>query len=295
VSCYRLIEAQRASCFSVPLMCRVLGVSRSGYYDWKDRPPSKRSQQDAALTERIREIHHRSRATYGYPRVHAELKALGIHCGRKRVARLMRKAGLKGCLRGRRKRGTTRRDGSAMPAADLVRRNFAALAPDRLWVADITYIKTEEGFLYLSFVLDAYSRRLVGWAMATHLRTELVVDALQMAIWRRKPQAGLIHHSDQGVQYTSLSFGKQLEEAGIVPSMGSVGSALDNAMAESFVATLKTELLYRASSWPTRECARMAIFEYLEGFYNRYRLHSALGYKSPVDYEEGRMKESTAA
>jgi putative transposase len=279
VSCYRLIEAQRAS-FSVPLMCRVLSVSRSGYYDWKDRPPSHRSQQDAVLTEKIHEIHHRSRATYGSPRVHAELRAIGIRCSRKRVARLMRKAGLKGCLRGRRVKRTTRRDGSAMPAPDLVRRNFASIAPDRL---------------YMSFVLDAYSRRLVGWAMATHLRTELVVDALQMAIWRRKPQAGLIHHSDQGAQYTALSFGKQLEEADIVPSMGSVGSAYDNALAESFVATLKTELLYRDSSWPTRECARTAIFEYLEGFYNRYRLHSALGYKSPVDFEESRMKESSAA
>jgi putative transposase len=257
VSAFRLIEAQRAS-FSVPLMCRVLGLSRSGYYDWKDRPPSKRSRDDATLTERIHEIHHRSWATYGSPRVHAELRAIGICCSRKRVARLMRKAGLKGCLRGRRKRSTTRQDGSAMPAADLVRRNFAAVAPDRLWVADITYIKTEEGFLYLSFVLDAYSRRLVGWAMAPHLRTELVVEALQMAIWRRKPQAGLIHHSDQGVQYTSFFFGKRLKEAGIVPSMGSVGSAYDNAMAESFIATLKTELLYGEddSSWPTRASAR---------------------------------------
>jgi putative transposase len=297
VSCFKLIEAERAS-FSVPLMCRMLGVSRSGYYDWKDRPPSKRSREDAALSERIYEIHHRSRATYGYPRVHAELRAIGIRCSRKRVARLMRKAGLKGCLRGRRKRTTTRRDGSAMAAADLICRNFASVAPNRLWVADITYIKTEEGFLYLSFVLDAYSRRLVGWAnLATHLRTELVLDALQMAIWRRKPAPGLIHHSDQGVQYASLSFGKRLEEAGIVPSMGSVGSALDNAMAESFVATLKTELLYgeEDSSWPTRASVRTAIFEYLEGFYNRYRLHSALGYKSPVDFEEGRIKESTAA
>jgi putative transposase len=181
-----------------------------------------------------------------------------------------------------------------MPAPDLVHRNFASVAPNQLWVADITYVKTNEGFVYLAFVLDAYSRKLVGWAMESHLRTELVLDALQMAIWRKKPTAGLIHHSDQGVQYTSLSFGKQLQEAGIVPSMGSVGSAYDNAMAESFVATLKTELVYRAS-WPTRECARRAIFEYLEGFYNRHRLHSALGYKSPVDYEEGRMKESTAA
>jgi putative transposase len=293
VSAFKLIDAERAN-FSVPLICRMLGVSRSAYYDWRGRPPSQRERTDATLTEQIRQIHHRSRGTYGYPRVHAELRAIGIRCGRKRVARLMRKAGLKGCLRGRRRKRTTRRDGSAMPAPDLVRRNLAALAPDRLWVADITYIKTEEGFLYMSFVLDAYSRRLVGWAMATHLRTELVVDALQMAIWRRKPRAGLIHHSDQGVQYASLSFGKRLKEAGIVPSMGSVGSAYDNAMAESFVATLKSELLYR-HSWPTRECAQTAIFEYLEGFYNRYRLHSALGYKSPVDFEESRMKESSAA
>jgi putative transposase len=292
VSCYRLIEAEKAN-FSVLLMCRVLGVSRSGYYDWRSRPPSERSQQDAALTEKIYEIHRRSRETYGSPRVHAELKALGIHCSRKRVARLMQKAGLKGCLRGCKKR-TTNPDRNAKPAPDLVHRNFSAVAPDRLWVADITYVKTEEGFVYLSFVLDAYSRRLVGWSMATHLRAELVVDALEMAIWRRKPAKGLIHHSDQGVQYTSLSFGKRLAEAGIVPSMGSVGSAYDNAMAESFVATLKSELLYRGS-WPTRASARTAIFEYLESFYNRKRLHSALGYKSPVDYEEGTIKESTAA
>jgi putative transposase len=219
---------------------------------------------------------------------------MGIRCGRKRVARLMRKAGLEGCLRGRRRKGTTLKDSAASPAADLVRRNFTATAPNLLWVADITYIKTEEGFLYLSFVLDAYSRRLVGWSMASYLRSELVIDALEMAIWRRKPALGLIHHSDQGVQYTSLSFGNRLEEAGIIPSMGSVGSAYDNAMAESFVATLKSELLGE-HCWPTRASARMATFEYLECFYNRQRLHSAVGYKSPVDYEEGTMKESTAA
>jgi putative transposase len=192
VSCFRLIDAERAS-FSVPLMCRLLGVSRSGYYGWRDRPLSRRTREDAALTGKIREIHKRSRGTYGSPRVHAELWAIGIRCGRKRVARLMRKAGLHGCLRGRRKR-TTHRDGSAVPALDLVRRDFGAVAPDRLWVADITYVSTDEGFLYLAFVLDAYSRRLVGWAMESHLRTELVVDALQMAIWRRRPSPGLIHH-----------------------------------------------------------------------------------------------------
>ena len=292
MSAFRLIESERAS-FSVPLMCRMLGVSRSGYYDWKERPPSKRQRADAHLTERIHESHERSRRTYGYPRVHAELRAMGIRCGRKRVARLMREAGLKGCLRGRGRR-TTRRNGSAVPAPDLVRRDFAASLPDELWVADITYVRTDEGFLYLAFVLDAYSGRLVGWAMATHLRTELVVDALQMAIWRRNPAPGLIHHSDQGVQYTSLSLGRRLEEAGIVPSMGRVGSAYDNSLAESFVATLKTELLYR-DRWPTRRATGTAIFEYLEGFYNRKRLHSDLGYRSPADYEQDRMQKANVA
>lgn len=292
MSCFKLIEAERAN-FSVPLMCRMLGVSRSGYYDWRRRPPSERHKADAGLTERIREIHNRSRGTYGYPRIHAELRSVGIRCGRKRVARLMREAGLRGCLRGR-KRHTTRRDGSAIAAPDLVKSHFTAAAPNRLWVADITYVRTEEGFMYLAFVLDAHSRRLVGWAMAPHLRIELVVDALQMALWRRRPAPGLIHHSDQGVQYTSLSFGKRLEEAGVVPSMGRVGSAYDNSLAESFVATLKTELLYRGR-WPTTAAARIAIFEYVEGFYNRGRIHSSLGYRSPVDFEEGRMRETTAA
>ena len=213
---FRFIDAEKAS-YPVSLLCRVLGVSRSGYYDWKDRPPSKRNRENAQLTEEIREIYNRSRQIYGYPRVHAELRALGVRCSRKRVARLMRKAGLSGCLRGRRKR-TTRRDRCAVPAADLVKRNFAAAAPNKLWTADITYVHTREGFLHLAFILDVYSRKVVGWSMAIHLRTELVVDALEMALWRRKPNnAGLIHHTDRGSQYTALSFGKRLEEAGIVP------------------------------------------------------------------------------
>jgi putative transposase len=250
------IEAERSN-FSVPLMCRMLGVSRSGYYYWKGRPPSQRSREDAALTERLHEIHRRSRATYGSPRVHAELRAIGICCSRKRVARLMRKEGLKGCLRGRKKH-TTRRDGRAVAAPNPLRWNFAAVAPNRLWVADITYVRSEEGFLYLAFVLDAYSSRLVGLAMATHLCTELVVDALQMATWRRRPSARLIHHSDQGVQYTTLSFNKRLEEAGIVPSMGRVGSAYNNSLAKSFIATLKTELLYSDRGLPESRRGRQS-------------------------------------
>ena len=179
-------------------------------------------------------------------------------------------------------------------APDLVERNFASEGPDKLWVADITYVRSQEGFLYLDFILDACSRKVVGWSMATHLRTELVIDALQMAIARRKPAPGLVHHSDRGVQYTSLSFGKRLEDEGLLPSMGRVGSAHDNALAESFVATLKTELLYRVS-WPTRQAVRTAIFEYIEGFYNTRRRHSALGYLSPAEFEETTLLEGGAA
>jgi putative transposase len=291
-SCYHLIEAQRTS-FPIQFMCRMLGVSRSGYYDWRDRPPSGRSPQDATLTGKIREIHLRSRETYGSPRVHAELRDLGIRCGRRRVERLMRQAGLRGCLRGSR-RGTTHRGKRAAPAEDLVKRDFRATAKDKIWVADITYVATEEGFLYLAFILDAHSRRIVGWAMEDHLRTEIVVDALGMALCRRKPAPGLVHHSDQGVQYTALSFAERLREVGIAPSMGRTGSALDNAMAESFVSTLKAELVSRVK-FPTRQAAKTAIFEYLETFYNARRLHSALGYKSPAHYEQDRIEEANVA
>lgn len=289
---FRFVDAEKAY-LPVALLCRMLGISRSGYYAWRGRSPSRRSREDAALTERIAQIHRRSRETYGYPRVHAELRALGVRCGRRRVARLMREAGLRGCMRGKRRR-TTRRDRNAVPAPDLVERKFAATAPDRLWLADITYVKTEEGFLHLAFILDAHSRRVVGWSMAGHLRTELVIDALEMALWRRKPGAGLIHHTDRGSQYTALSFGKRLEEVGIKPSMGRTGSALDNAMAESFVSTLKAELVDR-HRFPTREAARVAIFEYVEGFYNRTRRHSSLGYASPIDYEATTMEEAAVA
>jgi putative transposase len=292
VNLFRFIDAERA-CLPVALLCRMLGVSRSGYYAWRSRPPSKRSRQDATLTAKIREIHRRSRETYGSPRVHAELKALRTRCSRKRVERLMREAGLRGCMRGRR-RGTTHRAKRVAPAEDLVKRNFAATEADRVWVADITYVATREGFLHLAFILDVHSRRIVGWAMENHLRTELVVDALRMAVWRRKPAPGLIHHSDRGVQYTALSFSERLKEVGIKPSMGRTGSALDNAMAESFVSTLKVELVSNLE-FPSRQAAKTAIFEYVETFYNTRRLHSSLGYRSPADFEEDRMEEARVA
>ena len=227
MSAFRLIDAERAD-YPVTALCRTLGVSKSGYYAWRSRPPSERRRQDALLTEKIREIHSRSRETYGYPRVHAELRSLGIVCGPRRVARLMRAAGLRGCMRGKRRK-TTRRDPRAAPAPDLLGRDFVAGRPNRIWLADITYIPTQEGFLYLAFILDAHSRKIVGWSMDSHMRTELVVDALEMAVWRHRPVAGLVHHSDHEVQYTAISFGKRLEEVGIVPSVGRTETALDRA------------------------------------------------------------------
>jgi putative transposase len=264
-------------------MCRVLAVSASGYYAWLKRPPSAPARADAELTARIRAIHQYSRGTYGAPRIHQELlAAANIHAACKRVARLLRAAGLKGASR-RRWMITTVRDRNARPAPDLAERNFTAAAPDCLWVADITYIPTWAGFLYLAVVLDVFSRRIVGWAMATHLRTQLVLDALNMALGQRRP-AAVIHHSDQGSQYTALAFGKRCQEAGVRPSMGSVGDCFDNAMCESFFATLECELLERRH-FKTQIEARMAIFEFLEGWYNPHRRHSTINYLSPIDFE----------
>jgi putative transposase len=268
--------------YAVATMCRVLGVSPSGFYGWRQRPPSARARRDAELSQRIWRIHERSRGTYGVPRVHAELAAHGIRIGRKRVARLMNAGGLYGASR-RKWVTTTQRDHHARPAPDLVERNFAAPGPNRLWVADITYVPTWTGFLYLAVVLDAFSRRIVGWAMETHLRTELVLAALNMALGQRKP-AAVIHHSDQGTQYTSIAFGMRCRQAGVRPSMGSRGDCFDNAMCESFFATLECELLERRC-FKTHVEARLAIFEFIEGWYNPHRRHSALGYQSPIDYE----------
>jgi putative transposase len=264
-------------------MCRVLEVSRSGYYAWLRQSPSMWVQRDAELKERIARIHRRSRGTYGRPRIHAELKDEGEKVSAKRIARLMKECGLRGASR-RRRVSTTWRDQVSLPAPDLVDRNFAASQPDRLWVADITHIPTASGFLYLAIVLDAWSRRVVGWAMAKHLRTELVLDALNMAVAQRRPQS-VIHHSDQGCQYTSLAFGLRCQEAGVRPSMGSVGDCYDNALGESFFATLECELLDQ-HRFCTPDQARLSVFEFIEGWYNPHRRHSALGQISPVRFEE---------
>ncbi len=271
------------ACFPIASMARVLGVSKAGYYAWLRRPSSAHAVADATLLKRVRTVHASSRQTYGAPRVHADLRAQGERHGRKRIARLMRDAGLVGACHRHGGPTTTRRDKEARPAPDLVDRNFTAAGPNQLWIADITYLPTATGFLYLAVVLDVWSRKVVGWSMANHLRAELVLDALEMAVGQRRPK-DVVHHSDQGSQYTSLAFGKRCSEAGVRPSMGSVGDAYDNAMAESFFSTLEAELLSRRRFASQAE-ARMACFSYIEGWYNPVRLHSGLGYRSPMTYE----------
>jgi putative transposase len=280
---YELVDREKA-CHAVRRLCHTRGVSPSGYWAWRTRQPSARAQTDARLAEQICTIYPASRGTYGVPRVHAELVATGTRCGHKRVARRMRGAGLVGCQR-RRPFQTTRRAPTAAPAPDLVPRTFAASAPNQLWLADITYVPTRwEGLLDLAVIRDVFSRRVVGWSMAAHLRTELVVGALEMAVWNRRPGAGVIHHSDHGGQYTALLFGERCQAVGIRCSRGSVGDCYDNAMAASFCATLACELLAR-QTFGTHLAARTALVEYREVLYNRQRRHSALGYLSPETYE----------
>jgi len=276
--------SENQAAYPIATMCRLLGVSSSGYYAWAKRAPSRRAQTDVIVLSHIRAAHAASYGTYGAPRIHAELRANGVRVGRKRVARLMAAAGLTGVSR--RKFVTTTVRGGGRQAPDLVDRKFAADHPDLLWVADITYVPTAAGFLYLAVVLDACSRRIVGWAMSTRLVTRLVLDALEMALATRRP-IGVIHHSDQGSQYTSIEFGQRCRQAGVRPSTGSVGDAYDNAMCESFFATLECELLAR-QRFKNQAEGRTAVFAFIEGFYNRRRRHSAIGYLSPVDYERQR-------
>jgi putative transposase len=270
--------------FSIRAMCRVLDVSPSGYYAWRRRKISVRTREDEALRGKIAAIHEQSRRTYGSPRIHEERKEEGTRIGRKRIARLMKESGLVGVSR-RKSIRTTRRDPTARPAPDLVDRKFAANGPNQLWVADITYIPLLAGFLYLAVVLDVWSRKIVGWAMSSRLAKKIVLDALQMALEQRRPSEGVIHHSDQGCQYTSIEFGKRCREASVRPSMGSVGDCYDNAMCESFFATLECELVDRVR-FADRADAELAVFDFIEGFYNTRRRHSAIGYLAPVVFEQ---------
>jgi len=289
VSVFGFIAAKKAE-HSIKLMCRVLEVSRSGFHAWAARERSPRALADEALSGRIAEIFAESGETYGSPRVHAELRLEdGLRLSRKRVERLMRLAGLAGEIKRQRGKTTIRVKG-VRTAPDLVERDFNPTAIDRLWCADMTYIRTWEGWLYLASVMDCYSRKIVGWAMADHMRAELVVEALEMAVARRRPAGRPVHHSDQGSQYTSLIFTQRCRSAGLDVSMGSRGDCFDNAAIESFHATLKKDLINRRP-WPTKAEARTAMFEYIETFYNRKRRHSRLGMLSPVDFENNTLSD----
>jgi putative transposase len=293
VTVFGFIAAKKAE-HAVSTMCRVLGVSRSGFHAWERREPSRRACQDASLTGLIGRIHDESRRTYGSPRVHAELwLEHGIRVGRKRVERLMRAAGLAGQLKRRRGKTTIRVPG-VRTAPDLVERDFYPPTVNRLWSADITYIRTWEGWLYLASVMDLYSRRIVGWALADHLRAEIVVDALEMAVARRRPDVGLVHHSDAGSQYTSLVFTRRCKAVGIDVSIGTRGDCFDNSPHESFHASLKKDLIHRRA-WPTKPEARTAVFEYIEAFYNRRRRHSRLAMLSPVEFENSTLLDDGAS
>ncbi|MDP9025860.1 MAG: IS3 family transposase [Candidatus Eremiobacteraeota bacterium] len=283
---FGFVRAYQAE-YSIKMICRVLEVSESGYYAWCGRAPSSRAQANQLLGDRVEAIYRRSRSTYGRPRIQAELRDEGIRAGDKRIARLMRERNCRGASR-RKYLVTTVRDHTKIPAPDLVDRKFVARGPNQLWVADITYVPTWSGFLYLAIVLDVFSRRVVGWSMANHMRKELVVAALDMAIFRRKPTR-VVHHSDQGSQYTSIAFGARCQEAGIRASMGSVGDCYDNAMCESFNATLECELLAKHRFKTQRE-ASLAVFDFIEGWYNPHRRHSALGYLSPNNYERRKIE-----
>jgi len=270
--------------FRIGRMCRVLGVGRSGYYAWRSRPTSQRTQANEVLLEKIRAAYQASQATYGSPRIQVALQHQGVRCSKKRVARLMRQHQIIARPRKKRRPITTQRETGAIPAPNLLNQDFYASAPNQKWVSDITYIATAEGWLYLATVLDLFSRKIVGWAMADHMEATLVEAAWNMARLQRQPQTGLLHHSDQGRQYTSTTYQNALAPLHCQVSMSRVGNCYDNAVMESFFATLKTECA--TDPFPTRTQARSAIFEYIEAWYNRQRLHSSLGCLSPAEFEQ---------
>jgi putative transposase len=280
---FRFIEDRRAD-YPVTILCGVLEVSPAGYYAWRSRPESERSAANRDLVEDIRRVHRDTRGRYGSPRIHAELKAQGRGASRGRIERLMHRHGIRAIMACRRRARTTDSRHDLPIAPNLLDRNFTAAAPNRIWLADITYIETDQGWLYLATVMDLYSRRIVGWAMADHLRTSLPLAALKMAISAQRPGLGLIHHSDRGVQYASADYRKMMQSAGFRVSMSRKANCYDNAPMESFFHTLKTELVHH-SQYATRQEATRDIFAYIEGFYNRTRRHSAIGYISPIEME----------
>jgi putative transposase len=280
---YRFIRAEKAT-YPVSVLCRVLTVSRSGFYAWCRRPLSRRAQQNQWLGTHLRACYQEFRGRYGSPRLHQELRARGIVVGRHRVARLMRLQGLHSLCR-RRYRAPRAAAGSGTIADNLVQRQFQVDRPNRLWAGDLTYIATGEGWLYLAILMDLYSRRVIGWAMDARLTAELTIRALNMAVHRRSIGAGLIHHTDRGSQYAAVMYQHRLRTVGIQCSMSRRGNCWDNAVVESFFATLKTELVHR-QRYRTRQEAQTELFAYVEGFYNRQRRHSALGYRCPVEFEE---------
>jgi putative transposase len=284
---YQFIEAHRDE-FPVTRTCQVLQVSASGYYAWRGRPLSQREQDNLELLDQIKEVHAASRRTYGSPRVHAELVRQGIHCNKKRIERLMRMHHIRGKGRGRRRVKTTDSAHKLPVAPNVLNRQFEADVPNRKWLADITYIPTDQGWLYLAVVLDLFSRRVVGWSMAGTMHGSLVRNALQMALAIREPEVGLLHHSDRGSQYAGCTYQSLMDDHQIVVSMSRTGNCYDNAPMESFFSTLKCELVHDRH-YHTRAEARQDVFEYIEVFYNRIRLHSSLGYLSPVEYEQLRQ------
>ena len=278
-------------------MCSALGVTRQGHYAWRKRPPSARERRDAELASMIAEVHEASRGVYGAPKVFAELRRRGVRTSRKRVARIMRENGRAGTTRGcaKRPKGEPKQAApQANAAPDLVRREFGADGPNRAWFADITYVRTHQGWLYLAVVMDIWSRMVVGWSMSPRMTADLADDALKMAIARRRPEKGCIHHSDHGSQYVSLLLGRTMRDAGIEPSMGSISSPWDNAAMESLMGLIKAECVH-ARTFETRERAALEIFEYIEAFYNRVRIHSALGNLSPEEFEARHAKEAASA
>jgi putative transposase len=297
VTRFTFIDAEKAL-YPVAVMCALLKVSRSGFYAWAARPKSARAVADEVLTEQIQAVFDTNRKVYGAPRIWTELAEGGVRVGRKRVARLMRAAGIVGCHRRKRSFSITQQNPAATPAPDLVDRNFTATAPDQLWVADVTYVPTVQGWLYLACVTDVFSRMVLGWSMASHRKTELVVDAVTMAVHRRGGHVpGVIHHSDRGGEYTSHALERELRRHGALASMGSVADCYDNALAESLFATIECELFDQqpGGRFQTRRDAKLAVFDYLEAFYNPRRRHSALGQISPAQFEARHTATTTAA